>query len=63
MKRWVHDVNWPEEYQKLRKTVHRIHILRESEQILPRKNYWAAYPLNVKKDFLKTKKSFILGRQ
>lgn len=43
MKRWVQEVNLPEEYRKLRKTVHRINILRESEQILPRKNYWAAH--------------------
>jgi RNA polymerase sigma-70 factor (ECF subfamily) len=43
MKRWVQDVNLPEEYQKLRKAVHRVNILRESEQILPRKNYWVTY--------------------
>jgi len=40
MKRWLQEVHLSEEYQKLRKTVHRINILRESEQILPRKNYW-----------------------
>jgi RNA polymerase sigma-70 factor (ECF subfamily) len=34
MKRWVKEIKLPEEYQKLRKTVHRINILRESEQIL-----------------------------
>lgn len=34
MKRWVEEIHLPDEYQKIRQTVHRMNILRESEEIL-----------------------------
>lgn len=43
MKRWVQEVELPQEYQKLRETVHTVNILRESETILPGKNFWQKY--------------------
>lgn len=44
MKRWVKEIELPQEYQKLRHTVQRINLLCESEQVLPRKNYWMSLP-------------------
>lgn len=43
MKRWVQEVKLPQEYQKLRQTVHTVSILRESETILPGRNFWQKY--------------------
>jgi len=43
MKRWVQEVELPQEYQKLRQTVYTVSILRESETILPGKDFWQKY--------------------
>lgn len=43
MRRWVDEIELPAEYQRLRRTVHRLNLYRESETILPRKNYWEKY--------------------
>ncbi len=40
MKNLVLQIDLPEEYRKLRRTVHHINLYRESEQVLPKKNYW-----------------------
>ena len=43
MRKMVEKVNLPAEYEKLRRSVTRIHFLRRTEQILPGKNYWEKY--------------------
>ncbi len=43
MKRWVLEVNLPQEYQKLRQAVNQVNLFRESERALPKKNYWEKY--------------------
>jgi RNA polymerase sigma-70 factor (ECF subfamily) len=43
LRKWVEEIELPQEYQKLRKTVHTVNVYRESESILPRKNYWEKY--------------------
>ena len=43
MRRWVDEIELPAEYQRLRRTVHRLNLYRESEALLPRKNYWEKY--------------------
>ncbi len=42
MRRWVEEVDLPAEYARLRRTVNRVRLYRESEQVLPKKNYWEA---------------------
>jgi RNA polymerase sigma-70 factor (ECF subfamily) len=43
MKKLVMDMDLPQEYQKLRKMVSRVNVYKESEQIMPRKNYWEKF--------------------
>lgn len=43
MKKLVMEMDLPQEYQKLRKMVSRANVFKESEQILPRKNYWEKF--------------------
>ena len=43
MKRWVQQIKLPQEYQKLRQTIHSVNIWQESETVLPGKNYWEKY--------------------
>ena len=40
MRRRVQDVDLPAEYARLRKTRHRARVIKESEQVLPPKDYW-----------------------
>jgi RNA polymerase sigma factor (sigma-70 family) len=43
LRKWVEEIELPQEYQKLRQTVHAVNLYRESEAILLRKNYWEKY--------------------
>lgn len=43
MKSHVTNINLPQEYEKLRKTVYRVNLFKESDEILPPKNYWETY--------------------
>lgn len=43
MKSHVTGINLPQEYEKLRQTVHRVNLFRESDEVLPKKNYWEIY--------------------
>ena len=40
MKKWVEEINLPQEYDKLRSIVRSVNVFRDSETVLPRKNYW-----------------------
>ena len=40
MRRWVQEIDLPEEYEKIRASVRRVRVFKESDQILPRKNFW-----------------------
>ena len=40
MKNLVEDIMLPQEYQKLRRFVSRVNLYKESQSILPQKNYW-----------------------
>lgn len=40
MSKWVQEVHLQDEYKKLYETVNKINFYKESEMILPRKNYW-----------------------
>ncbi|MBN1636699.1 MAG: sigma-70 family RNA polymerase sigma factor, partial [Deltaproteobacteria bacterium] len=42
MKPWVEQIDLPREFEKLRITINRVNIYRESESVLPTKNYWEA---------------------
>jgi len=42
-KRAVQEVDLPEEYNKLRETIHKICFCRQMEIVLPRKNYWEKF--------------------
>jgi RNA polymerase sigma-70 factor (ECF subfamily) len=43
MKKWVTDINLAQEYAKLRKTVAQVNVFKESEEIMPPRNYWEQY--------------------
>jgi len=43
MKKWVEEINLPQEYKKLRTIVRSVNVYRESETVLPGKNYWSTY--------------------
>jgi RNA polymerase sigma factor (sigma-70 family) len=43
MKRWVMEVDLPYEYEKLGKMVSRANVFRNSEEILPKKNFWEKF--------------------
>lgn len=43
MRNLVADIRLPQEYQKLRRFVHRANLYLESRQVLPLKNYWKSY--------------------
>jgi RNA polymerase sigma-70 factor (ECF subfamily) len=43
MKKWVMDINLPQEYAKLRKTLAQVNVFKESEEIMPPRNYWEQY--------------------
>jgi RNA polymerase sigma-70 factor (ECF subfamily) len=43
MKKWVMDINLPQEYAKLRKTVAQVNVFKEAEEIMPPRNYWEQY--------------------
>jgi hypothetical protein len=43
MKKWVMDINLPQEYAKLRKTVAQVNVFKEAEAIMPPRNYWEQY--------------------
>ncbi|NPV91787.1 MAG: sigma-70 family RNA polymerase sigma factor [Firmicutes bacterium] len=43
MNRWVTQVNLPEEYERLKKTVYRLNFYRASEMVLPRKEFWEKF--------------------
>jgi len=40
MRRRVQGIDLPAEYTRLRRTVHRARVIKESEQVLPPKDYW-----------------------
>ncbi len=40
MRAWVEEVDLPSEYEKLRTIAARARLYRESERILPSRNYW-----------------------
>jgi RNA polymerase sigma-70 factor (ECF subfamily) len=40
MKKWVKEIDLAKEYEKIRKTVHHVNFYKQSELVLPRKNYW-----------------------
>ncbi len=40
MRRHVRAVDLPSEYARLRATVHHVRVVRESEQLLPRRDFW-----------------------
>ena len=40
MRRRVEGIDLPAEYTRLRGTVHRAHVIKESERVLPTKDYW-----------------------
>jgi len=42
MKPWVDEIDLPREFEKLRATIKRVNIYRESESVLPTRNYWEA---------------------
>ena len=42
MRKLVEEINLTAEYEKLRRTVHRVNLYLESETVLPKKNYWEA---------------------
>jgi RNA polymerase sigma-70 factor (ECF subfamily) len=43
MKKWVKEINLPGEYEKLRSIARSINLYRESQTVLPGKNYWEKY--------------------
>ena len=43
MKKWVEEINLPQEYKKLRTIVRSVNVYRESETVLQGKNYWSTY--------------------
>jgi RNA polymerase sigma-70 factor (ECF subfamily) len=43
MKRWVMEVDLPREYAKLRTMAGRVNVFRESETVMPPRNYWEQY--------------------
>ena len=43
MKQWVTKVGLPLEYEKIRRVVQRVNLYKESEKVLPPKNYWEKY--------------------
>lgn len=43
MKKWVEQINLPQEYEKLRAISRSVNLFLESEAILPLKNYWETY--------------------
>ena len=40
MRRHVEAVDLPAEYTRLRRTTHRVRVFKESEQLLPQRDYW-----------------------
>ena len=40
MTTWVRKIDLVKEYEKIRTTVRRVNLFKESELVLPRKNYW-----------------------
>lgn len=40
MRRHVKAVDLPAEYERLRRTTHRVRVFKESEQVLPPRDYW-----------------------
>ena len=40
MRRHMKGIDLPAQYETLRKTVHRARVYKESEQVLPPKNFW-----------------------
>jgi DNA-directed RNA polymerase specialized sigma subunit, sigma24 homolog len=40
MKKWVEEINLPQEYEKLRSIARSVNVFRDSETVLPGKNYW-----------------------
>ena len=40
MKKWVEEINLPQEYEKLRTIARSVNFYRDSEAVLPGKNYW-----------------------
>jgi RNA polymerase sigma-70 factor (ECF subfamily) len=40
MKKWVEEMNLPQEYDKLRSIARSVNVFRDSETVLPGKNYW-----------------------
>ncbi len=43
MKKWVEQINLPQEYEKLRAISRSVNVYLESEAILPHKNYWETF--------------------
>jgi RNA polymerase sigma factor (sigma-70 family) len=43
MKKWVEEINLPQEYEKLRTIARSINVYLESETVLTAKNYWSRY--------------------
>ena len=44
MRRRVQGIDLPAEYMRLRRTAHRARVIKESEQVLPSKDYWLGLP-------------------
>ncbi len=42
MKKWVKKVNLAREYENVRETVRRVSFYKQSELVLPRRDYWAS---------------------
>jgi RNA polymerase sigma-70 factor (ECF subfamily) len=40
MKKWVKEIDLPQEYDKLRSIARSVNVFRDSETVLPGKNYW-----------------------
>jgi RNA polymerase sigma factor (sigma-70 family) len=42
MKRWVMEINLPDQYSRLRKTLHNVSVFKASSQTLPHYDYWTS---------------------
>jgi RNA polymerase sigma-70 factor (ECF subfamily) len=43
MKKYVEEINLPQEYEKLRSIARSVNVFRDSEKVLPGKNYWLGH--------------------
>jgi len=40
MKKWVQEINLPREYEKVRNVVQHVNFYKQSEMVLPQKDFW-----------------------